>query len=428
MQLLDINSGNANSSPANFFSYNGKLFFSAGTASVGTELWITDGTVSGTTMVKDIYPGTNSSNPSSFYSYNDTLYFQASSVSPPYIWKTDGTSSGTQLFKNVSPTSFNQYVAGLPSTASYVTYNNQLYFTASQTPYGFEMFSSDGTAANTQLFKDINPTGNSTPSGYIEYNGKLFFSANDAVYGTELWVSDGTVAGTQMLKDIMIGSGGSAPAYFVLFNGKLYFLANDGSSGQELWVTDGTAAGTQLFGDLNPGPNSSSPANMIVVGNNLFFRANMATTSSPDYQLMRTDGTIAGTKIIAPPGNTIYNPLTSNNQLFRYDGDIYFTAYYDSKGNELWSAKEDTTLNVIFFKTGDAFSLYPNPNNGTFTLETTSDSKNSKVSVYDVMGRAVYQSQISNSKFQITLNQPNGIYVVKLQLDDAVMTKRMVVE
>jgi hypothetical protein len=76
------------------------------------------------------------------------------------------------------------------------------------------------------------------------------------------------------------------------------------------------------------------------------------------------------------------------------------------------------------------FSLYPNPSDGNFTIELKDDNfKQASVTVYDIMGKLVYgKSQIPNSKFQITLNQPKGIYLIKLQVDDAVMTKRLIVE
>ena len=58
-----INSGN----PNNFFNFNGLLLFRAIDATVtGAELWKSDGSAAGTTIVKDINSGTtvsSSSNP-----------------------------------------------------------------------------------------------------------------------------------------------------------------------------------------------------------------------------------------------------------------------------------------------------------------------------------------------------------------------------
>ena len=53
--LKDINDGSTGSSPSNFETSGDKVFFSANDGNVGTELWMTDGTTEGTVMVKDIY-------------------------------------------------------------------------------------------------------------------------------------------------------------------------------------------------------------------------------------------------------------------------------------------------------------------------------------------------------------------------------------
>jgi ELWxxDGT repeat protein len=45
------------SNPSNLTNVNGKLYFSANDGADGTELWASDGTATGTTMVKDIHPG-----------------------------------------------------------------------------------------------------------------------------------------------------------------------------------------------------------------------------------------------------------------------------------------------------------------------------------------------------------------------------------
>src|SRR4051812_38120788 len=42
------------------------LYFTGKTSTLGTELWRTDGTAGGTTLVKDINPGPNNGDPSYF--------------------------------------------------------------------------------------------------------------------------------------------------------------------------------------------------------------------------------------------------------------------------------------------------------------------------------------------------------------------------
>src|SRR5262249_21719023 len=90
---------------------NGTLFFTAYDRMVGTELWKSDGTAAGTTLVKDIFPGgfwdtwnyhANNSNPSNLTNVNGTLFFTADDgVHGRELWKSDGTAAGTTLVKDI---------------------------------------------------------------------------------------------------------------------------------------------------------------------------------------------------------------------------------------------------------------------------------------------------------------------------------------
>jgi ELWxxDGT repeat protein len=72
----------------------------------GNELWITNGTATGTTMVKDINLGTKSSVSSNNLSYfytNLGLYFPATNgTNGVEFWLSNGTSTGTKMIKDIN--------------------------------------------------------------------------------------------------------------------------------------------------------------------------------------------------------------------------------------------------------------------------------------------------------------------------------------
>ena len=56
------------------------LYFTADNGTNGRELWKSDGTASGTVLVKDINSGSNSGSPYHLTAIGTTLYFRASDV------------------------------------------------------------------------------------------------------------------------------------------------------------------------------------------------------------------------------------------------------------------------------------------------------------------------------------------------------------
>jgi ELWxxDGT repeat protein len=219
--VKDINPGPGGSSPNYLTVFGGKLFFAADDGINGTELWVTDGTGAGTKLHLDINTsttiGSNGSNPYGFTVYQGKLYFSATdTATDSEIWVTDGTIAGTTLFKDLYPLG----AGGIGSPTGYTVFNNRLYFAAGDHTTGLELWDSDGIAENTTLFKDIvNGDGSSNPvslqflaspyfhptMGNLAYVsgsfGSLFFVATDGVHGREIWSSNGTQAGTSMLTD-----------------------------------------------------------------------------------------------------------------------------------------------------------------------------------------------------------------------------------
>jgi ELWxxDGT repeat protein len=79
------------------------LYFGAFTLATGIELWKSDGTGTGTVLVKDIYQGTTSSNLQNLRNVNGSLFFAANDgATGSELWRTDGTAAGTARVRDVN--------------------------------------------------------------------------------------------------------------------------------------------------------------------------------------------------------------------------------------------------------------------------------------------------------------------------------------
>ena len=169
-------------------------------------------------------------------------------------------------------------MAGTGSSAlgNLTVVGSTLYFSATVSASGNELWKTDGTPVGTVLVADIVAgAGSSSPTSLVAVGGMLYFSAFESTNGRELWKSDGTAAGTVLVSNINPGTASSSPVIItdVNYNGTAYFNATTAAGGAELWKSDGTGAGTALIADLMAGTISSGPANLTVLGNLLFFTA-----------------------------------------------------------------------------------------------------------------------------------------------------------
>jgi hypothetical protein len=73
--------------------------------------------------------------------------------------------------------------------------------------------------------------------------------------------------------------------------------------------------------------------------------------------------------------------------------------------------------------------IYPNPNNGSFTLAFGTQLSNATVNVKDLLGKTVYSTQTSGDKHNIQLNEAKGIYFVSIQTEQGERaTLKLVIE
>ncbi len=201
----------------------GFFYFSASDGQNGTtgrELWRTDGTAGGTTLVKDINPGAGDSSPDLLTVVGTNLFFVATDgVHGRELWKSDGTSAGTVMVVDLVPGGADAGITEIEPAGSGVFFSTN-----------GAVFKSDGTAGGTvQLLGPkgsvfMNAVNVWTPSGT-----NLAFVDNN----NTLWRTDGTTSGTFALETVTSGS-----VYSVLSLDPMvyYFTDSFGSSGETNFV------------------------------------------------------------------------------------------------------------------------------------------------------------------------------------------------
>jgi ELWxxDGT repeat protein len=219
----------------------GQLDYFAGYTNSGSgesQLWRTDGTATGTKLVKGGFESLNSHVPSRLTAHQGSLYFFAGTSEAWGLWKSDGTAAGTQLLR-AFPSGY------VDSAGKPVSFGPYLYFAVDDGTHGGELWRTDGTPGGTVLVKDVNPgDASALITDLTVAGGRLFFSAHDGVHGKELWQTDGTPAGTRLVQDVAPMAESSHPADLTLAGDRLFFIADDRLAGRELWALP-LAAGTE---------------------------------------------------------------------------------------------------------------------------------------------------------------------------------------
>jgi ELWxxDGT repeat protein len=288
------------------------LLFAAETA-LGQELWITNGTPTGTTMVKDINTVSTHSSPRFFTEFNGKVYFSANDgINGTELWVTNGTAEGTTLFKDINPS------GGSSDLDSPIVLGDKLLFSANDGTNGYELWSSNGTPEGTTLLKDIHIGSNSGSPFYMMKIGNfVYFFASDATTGFEPWKSDGTSSGTVRIADIRTGTNGSFVycmcnggdnARFRQYGETVIIVADDGVNGAEPWITGGSITGATLLSDVRPGSSGSLNGGSMfgggalqsaVVGGQYLFTADNGQVGSEIWTFSSPPG--APTTVTATP-------------------------------------------------------------------------------------------------------------------------------
>src|SRR5262249_15738327 len=134
-----------------------KMFFAIDSG----QVWITDGTLAGTVLVKDIDGDRIGTNPRHLTAAGSDIYFFAGDgVTGEKLWQSDGTEDGTRIVKD-----FEEDAGGFLNDLLAV--GPRIFFSAYTE--SANIWTSDGTDAGTYIVSDLNPD---TP--LVVAGGKVF--------------------------------------------------------------------------------------------------------------------------------------------------------------------------------------------------------------------------------------------------------------
>lgn len=298
----------------------------------GRELWLSDGTATGTVLVADLVPGAGSSDPAWLTEFQGDLYMAALVPGAGReLVKTDGATLG--LAADIAPG------AADSAPEQLLVAGGRLFFSADDGLRGREpgFANPDGTVG---VF-DLNPgNASSDPRGFVQFADELWFTAGDALRQREFVALDPASPSTPRWPFDLNLSGDGPGGDFVTVCGdlgprrRIVFAGTDGQSGEQLWATDGTALGTERLTDYRLGNGGARPRRPACLGGQVIFAADDDTN---DDELHRSDGTRAGTAPLKDVNGATTATRGSAVQGFtEFRGRTYFMASDGLTGGELW--------------------------------------------------------------------------------------------
>ncbi|MAE64839.1 MAG: hypothetical protein CMJ18_11275, partial [Phycisphaeraceae bacterium] len=301
------------------------LFFTAGTAAEGIELWKTDGTALGTTPVFNINPDTDTvigdALPLLLTAVDDTVFFTADDGMGRRLWSSDGTRAGT----NVAFSPFDLQPQDMTA------FQGRLFFTADDGG-GRRLWVSDGTEAGTMVFAPgLTPPANLFGDSRLTVvDDTLFFLADPGGGAFDLHAIDGA-PGAETIRLV-----GALPDNHVIdtaaFDGLLYAVVGLGSL-RELWTSDG-----QTASKLIDAPRNTSA--LTAVGSRLYFKGDIGSQAELHY----VDAGPAPTLVAIDVAHQFR--ASDPQDLTPLGGRLVFTAEDGNTGREPWSTDGITTVRL----------------------------------------------------------------------------------
>ena len=248
----------------------------------------------------------------------------------------------------------------------------------------------------------------------------------------------------------------TANNYLVTFQGD--DLANPGAD--EVWGQLIQADGTEIGADFRISTAGVDDANTALDASfsdvvwlpgistyTVFWAAdhNAANDFEIYYQNVSATGALVGVTVEATLTNAVATAVARDVRIAG-DGDQKVMFVYEATGEDIygntalayneweiygnfWDIGGTMSTNNAILNTN--FNVYPNPNNGQFSVSYKGDSALEKLSVFDITGRMVQSIDLQNANSEtINVNLEGvsqGMYVLQIYTKNASVTKKIVI-
>lgn len=371
----------------------------------------------------------------------------------------------SQIYRiGVSQTITNNIICGLQDNGSREIYNNQWY---EQTGGDGMECIIDYTNANTEyasyaygvIYRTYNFWSNQTtisqnipgqPQGawvtpFVIHptNPNILYAGYDKLYRStnqgNSWSAISPVLTTDLLRSVCVAPSNPNTIYVATFdtlylttnggtnwyyvplgipNAKITYITVDPTNSQRVYITlSGYSAGNKVYMSPNGGSNwynysgtlPNVPVNCIVYQNG----TNEGLYVGTDVGVFYTDGSM-NDWITYQTGlpNVVVTELEIS-----YNNNKLWAATF---GRGLWNSDlYSPSVGIENTNIDKTVSVFPNPNNGTFTIQTN-DEKVTAIAIFNTLGEKVFEEiKINSSQKNIDLNKVNaGVYFIHITFDN----------
>lgn len=373
------------------------------------------------------------------------------------LWVSDGTPSGTVMIKKIADGVSNTN-AGIREI---ISVNNNAVLVVSPDGFKKELWVSDGTDAGTAKIVDLDD-GTATATSFYKqsavFKGKLLFTdrTGTATNKHDLYATDGTLAGTQKLlttstevfREVTEALAGQDKIYFNGYHLSVY----DGTTLTEL--RERSTGYEQVFLGAVINDNAYFTVKNINKPNNDSMNLMRVNASSKKLELLYTNDSMTINNYY-PYGDSLLfvgNDNGSNqvfiskdvngaNQTFRLNcaeqykkynlfvNDVYARPFETYKGEVFFASGSFQSGLPLLFKIGNekapvgifnqsqsgiSAAIYPNPASQSIYLDNIPDK--SSLKIFSITGQLVYeQDTLSKDQSVDVSSLTNGMYVLHIQ-------------